>query len=316
MTNLDGIKKSAILLITIGLDQATKVLQELSFSEIQDLIKCMLNLKKVPRTIVDQVISDFNSNFSTNDFATVNTNYIVSLSKKVLGDKNAKILLSEIKDKENIMYSIQQLNIMRPSNIADLIKREHPQIIATILVYLNPNQAAAILSCLEEKLSLNVILRISQFTGLKKSGENEFVKIINYILEENKKNISNKDGIATIIELLRSMTYDQEQRIISKIEESNQKLAHIIKLKMFVFEDIIHLDDLQIQRMIQETTLDELSIAMVTSSELLKEKILKNMSKDNSDYLRTCFIEKPSVSIDVIKEKQTNLLNIIKKFFK
>ncbi|XBC43381.1 MAG: FliG C-terminal domain-containing protein [Buchnera aphidicola (Meitanaphis flavogallis)] len=316
MTNLDGVKKSAILLITIGLDQATKVLQELSFSEIQDLIKCMLNLKKVPRTIVDQVISDFNSNFSTNDFSTVNTNYIIALSKKVLGDKDAKILLSEIKDKENIMYSIQQLNIMRPSNIANLIKREHPQIITTILVYLNPNQAAAILSCLEEKLSLDVILRISQFTGLKKSGENEFIKIINYILEENKKIISNKDGIATIIELLRSMTYDQEQKIISKIEKSNQKLANIIKLKMFVFEDIIHLDDLQIQRMIQETTLDELSIAIVTSSELLKEKILKNMSKDDSDYLRTYFIEKPSVSIDIIKEKQTNLLNIVTKFFK
>ncbi|XBC38249.1 MAG: FliG C-terminal domain-containing protein [Buchnera aphidicola (Floraphis choui)] len=315
MMILDGVTKSAILLIAVGVNKATEILKELSFSEIQDLIKCMLNLRQVSCTIVDQVISEFNDNFSIdNSTSIVDKNYVITLSKKVLGEKNAEILLNKIKDNEKIICGIKQLNLVDPKVIANLIKCEHAQIIASILVYLNRNQSAEILSYLEEKLSLDVISRIAEFTGLEKSGENELIKIINYLLENKEKVIFNENGVTTIIELLKLMEYDQEKRIINGIEVFNKELANIIKSKIFVFEDIINLDDACIRRLIQETTLDELSIAISRSSELLKEKILKNMSKKNADYLQNFFIKNSSISIDVIKEKQNNLLNIIKKF--
>ncbi|QCI23108.1 FliG C-terminal domain-containing protein [Buchnera aphidicola] len=317
MINLDGIRKSAILLITVGIDKASEILKELSYSEIQDLIKCMFNLKKIPRVIVDQVISEFNSNFSTNNSITVvNTNYVIALSKKVLGDKNAKMLFNEIKDNKDLICGIKQLNTINPKNISDLIKHEHPQIIATMLIYLNCNQSSAILSYLEEQLSLDVISRIVQFTSLKRSGEHELIKIINYLLNNNQQNISNKGGIKTVIKLLKLMTYDQEQRIINRIGKSDKALANVIKSKILLFEDIVHLDDIYIKNLIKKTTLDDLSVAISASNELLKEKVLKNMSQKDSDYLKNYFSKKVIVSKDIIKEKQNSLLNIIKNFLK
>ncbi|XBC37731.1 MAG: FliG C-terminal domain-containing protein [Buchnera aphidicola (Meitanaphis microgallis)] len=314
--NLNGITKSAILLITIGANQAVEILKELSFSEIQNLIKCMLNLEKIPCVVVNQVISEFNSNFSLDSStAVVNRNYVVSLSQKVLGDKNSAILLDDIKDDNKIVDGIKQLNMIDPKNIAELIQHEHPQIITTMLVYLDRNQASAILSYLEEQLSLDVVSRIVDFTGIKKSGKNELIKIINYLLQKNRENISKKGGITTIVELLKLMTYDQEKRIISKIQESNKELANVIKSKVLSFEDIAHFDDLYIQRLIKEVKLDELAIALQVSSELLKEKILKNMSEKDSNYLRSFFIKKSFISTDVIEKKQKDLLNVIKKYF-
>ncbi|ANF16883.1 hypothetical protein XW81_00340 [Buchnera aphidicola (Schlechtendalia chinensis)] len=316
MMHLDGIKKSAILLITIGIDRATEVLKELSFLEIQDLIACMLNLSKIPSSYVDQVISEYDNYVSLDNssIAMVNKNYVVSLSKKVLGDEIANNFLNEVKDNKDIFYGIEQLNKISPKNIFYLIKNEHPQVIATILIYLDRSKVVEILSFFEDRLELEIISRIANFTSLQKSGKKEFIKIINDLLKKNKEVSFKKNGIKTVIELLKLMTYDREKHIIGRIEKFNQKLANIIKSESFIFENIVNLDDSYIKRLIKETTLDELSIAITSSSALLKEKIFKNLSKKDSDYVRGLFPKNSSISEDIVREKRNNLLIIVKSF--
>ncbi|XBC41324.1 MAG: FliG C-terminal domain-containing protein [Buchnera aphidicola (Nurudea yanoniella)] len=317
MIILNGIEKSAILLITLGINEATKILNELSISEVQSLIKCMFNLGKIPRVIVDQVLLEFKKNFSLENSTTiVNKNYVISLSKKVLGEKNSINLFNEIENKENISRGIQKLNMIDPKNIATLLKHEHPQIISAILIYLNKNQSAAILSYLEELLSLDIIFRISQFSGLTKSGEQELIEVINYILKNYQKSTYHHDGVSVVINLLKLMTYDKEQHIINGIEKSNKKLADIIKSKLYLFENISNFDDDCIKYLIKKTTLHELSIAMHSSSELLRKKFFKNMSQTDSECLKNFFTKENSISIDDIKKAQNNLLNIIKDFLK
>ncbi|XBC39298.1 MAG: FliG C-terminal domain-containing protein [Buchnera aphidicola (Nurudea shiraii)] len=313
MMILNGIEKSAILLISIGINQAVKILNQLSHSEVQSLIKCMFNLGNVSCLAIDQVLFEFKKKFSSNNSTTlIDKNYVASLSKKVLGDKNTTMLFNKIKDNKDIVYGIKQLNAIDSKDIFKLLKDEHPQIITTILIYLNRNKSSEVLSYLEKSLSFNIISRIVQFSGLTRSGEHELVKVINYLLNNYQKDIYNKKGTEIVVELLKLMTYDQEKRIISEIEKYNKKLSDFIKSKTLSFEDIKNFNDSCIQHLVKHATLDELLIAMSTSSELLREKIFKNVSKKDADYLRNNLAKKNSILLNDVKKIQNNLLDIIK----
>lgn len=313
--NLNGKKKSAVLLMLVGIEKAAEILKELSPEEIEKIVNYMSDINFVSNKIASQVLSDFYNNFSKNikeDTSFISRNFVISLLKKVLGERDAILLLDKIQDQKYISESMKKLNLIDPKEIVSLIKNEHPQIIAIIMLYLDRNQAASILSYFEDKLSVDIIERIAKFSGLKKSGKVEFIRVINNLLEKCEHSMCNNQGMITIIELLKLIKQDQKNRIFKQVLALDIKLAKKIKIELFELSDITHLDDTYVQRLIKIFPLDELSEVIRTETEELKEKFYRNMSPENVNFLKSSFSEMLSISNNVVQEKRTRLLNLIK----
>jgi len=313
--NLNGKKKSAILLALIGIEKATEILKELSFEEIESIVIHMSNMSFISDDIANQVLSEFTDLFHKNAKKCENViskNFILSLLKKSLGENDANVLLNKIQDKKNIFNSIKKLQGIDSLKIVDAIKNEHPQIIATILLYLNRNKAADILSFLEDKLSLDIVKRIAKFSGLKKIGEIEFIEIINNLLDICQGSVFNKKGIITVVELLKLIKKDKEEKLLNDLIISDKKLAQKIKTEMFEISDIKNLDDKYIQRLVKMYPLDELFEIIKIEKDELKEKFYKNMSQENIDRMKNFCSRELSISHDMLQKKRNKLLNLIK----
>jgi len=308
-------KKSAILLILMGVERSAEILKELSLEEIESIVINMFNMTSISDDLANRVLSEFIDLFNKNIEkynSVISGNFILSLLQKSLGEHNANILLNKIQDQKNILKSIKELQAIDSIKIVDVIKNEHPQIIATILLYLNKNKAAEIMSFLEDTLSLDVVTRIAKFSGLKKMGEIEFGKIINDLLEKCKCSISNRKGIITVVELLKLIKKDKEEKILNKMISIDVKLAKKIKTEMFEISDIINLDDKYVQRLIKMYPLDELSEIIKIEKDELKEKFYKNMSEEDVNRMKICFSKELSISHDMLQIKRNKLLNLIK----
>ncbi|AAO26805.1 flagellar motor switch protein FliG [Buchnera aphidicola str. Bp (Baizongia pistaciae)] len=314
--NLNGEQKSAVLLALVGIDKAIEILKELSIQEIENIAKCMSYMDVISSITADLVLSEFCNEVRINkdqNISFINNNFIISLLKKVLGEHHAVLLLDKFKNQKNISDNIKKLNLINPEKIVSLIKGEHPQIIATILIYLNRNHAANILSYFEDNLSLDIIRRIANFSSLKKLGQEEFVKIIDNLINKYQNSMLNQQGIVTAVELLKLIKRDQETKILTKMFSSDKVLAKRIKTKMLEFSDIINLDDVYIRRLIKVFPLYELSEIMKVEKEEFKKKFYKNMSLENTNLIKNYCSKKIFISNDLIQKKRNNLLNSVKK---
>lgn len=299
----------------MGVERSAEILKELSLEEIESIVINMFNMTSISDDLANRVLSEFIDLFNKNIEkynSVISGNFILSLLQKSLGEHNANILLNKIQDQKNILKSIKELQAIDSIKIVDVIKNEHPQIIATILLYLNKNKAAEIMSFLEDTLSLDVVTRIAKFSGLKKMGEIEFGKIINDLLEKCKCSISNRKGIITVVELLKLIKKDKEEKILNKMISIDVKLAKKIKTEMFEISDIINLDDKYVQRLIKMYPLDELSEIIKIEKDELKEKFYKNMSEEDVNRMKICFSKELSISHDMLQIKRNKLLNLIK----
>ena len=184
MSNLTGTDKSVILLMTIGEDRAAEVFKHLSQREVQILSAAMANVRQISNKQLTEVLSEFEQ--EAEQFAALNVNandYLRSVLVKALGEERAASLLEDILETRDTASGIETLNFMEPQSAADLIRDEHPQIIATILVHLKRGQAADILALFEERLRHDVMLRIATFGGVQPAALAELTEVLNNLLD-------------------------------------------------------------------------------------------------------------------------------------
>lgn len=312
--NDDGVEKSAILLISLGEDHAAEVLKLLGPREVQKLGHAMASLKSVPRAKVEAVLDEFHTTAMEHGAVHVDTdNYIRSVLTKALGDDKASNLISRILQGGETS-GIEGLKWMDAATVADLIKNEHPQIIATILVHLERDHASEILTFFSERLRNDVVLRIATLEGIQPQALKELNDVMLRILS-GSTNIKKTamGGVRTVAEILNFIGTANETAVIDAIREYDPDLAQKILDEMFVFENLLDLDDRSVQLLLREIQSDSLVLALKGASEPLREKIFKNMSQRAAEMLREDLESKGPVRLSEVEAEQKEILKIVRR---
>ena len=278
--NDQGIYKGAVLLMSLGEDEAVEVLKHFSHLEVQKLGAAMARLKKLTLEDVDAVLAEFcSSATSKNSFLNIDTeSYARSVLQKALGEDKSTDNISRILEGQDTS-GIESLKWIDSQSVAELIKAEHPQIIATILVHLDRSQASDILGELSEQLRNDVLLRIATLEGIQPLALRELNTVLTDLLSGSENiNKSSVGGIRTAAEIINFMGSTAENSVLGKLREFDGELAQKIIDQMIVFENLMDIDDRGIQILLREIQSDALIIALKGAAWDLREKIFRNMS--------------------------------------
>jgi flagellar motor switch protein FliG len=311
----DGILKSAILLMSIGEDEAAEVLKYLGPKEVQRIGAAMAALENVTREQIQVSLKDFRSEAEERTTLGMGADsYIRTMLTKALGDDKAGSLIDRILQQGGDTSGIESLKWMDAASVAELIKNEHPQIIASILVHLDADQASEVLNKFPERLRNDVMLRIATLDGIQPHALRELNDVLTKLLaggEHIKK--SAMGGVKTAAEILNFMGGAIESSVMGNIKAFDEDLAQKIQDEMFVFEDINKVDDRGIQLLLREVQSESLIVALKGASPELREKIFKNMSQRAAEMLRDDLEAKGPVRVSEVEAEQKEILKIVRR---
>jgi flagellar motor switch protein FliG len=310
----EGLENSAMLLIALGEDHAAEVLKHLGPREVQKLGHAMASIKSVPRIKIEAVLDEFLKVSKEQSEVHVDTDsYIRSVMTKALGDDKASNLISRILQGGETS-GIEGLKWMDAPTVADLIKNEHPQIIATILVHLEHDHASEILNHFTERLRNDVVLRIATLEGIQPAALRELNEAMMRILSGSSSlKRTAMGGVRTVSEILNFIGTANETSVIDAIREYDPDLAQKILDEMFVFENLLDIDDRSIQMIMREVQSDSLVLALKGASPDLREKIFKNMSQRAAEMLREDLESKGPVRLSEVEAEQKEILKIVRR---
>ena len=312
--SLTGTEKSAILLMTLGEDRAAEVFKHLSSREVQQLSGTMASMRQVSHKQLGEVLSEFEDDAEQYAALSVNaSDYLRTVLVKALGEERASSLLEDILESREDTSGMETLNFMEPQSAADLIRDEHPQIIATILVHLKRGQAADILAQFEERLRNDVMLRIATFGGVQPDALAELTEVLNNLLDGQNLKRSKMGGVRTAAEIINLMKSHQEEAVIDAMREYDGELAQKIIDEMFLFENLVEVDDRSIQRLLQDVESESLLIALKGAEQPLREKFLKNMSQRAADILRDDLANRGPVRMSQVENEQKAILLVVRR---
>jgi flagellar motor switch protein FliG len=309
-----GYQKSAILLLTLGEAEAASVLKYLEPREVQKISMAMVALKNLTREQITEVFEEFLGIAAEKTTIGMDSNdYIRRMLVQALGDDKAVGLLDRIMQGDDTS-GIESLKWMDPAQVAELIGGEHPQIIATILVHLEPELASSILGFFTERIRNDTLLRIATLDSVQPAALRELNDVLTTLLTGEgvgKKHI--KGGVRTAAEILNFMGSAQEGAVIETVRSYDADLAQKIIDEMFVFDDLIDVDDRSIQLILREIQSESLIIALKGASEELREKIFKNMSQRAAEMLREDLEAKGPVRISEVEAEQKEILKVVRR---
>ena len=308
------VRRSAILLLALDDESAAMVLRQLPAREVQEVSHEMARLDNVSHEDMHQVLDEFQD--EAEQYAALNLNsteHIRAVLEKALGTERAASLLVDIMDSNGANSGIDALNLMEAATVSEMIREEHPQIIATILVHLERRQAADVLATFEEKLRNDVVLRIATFSGVQPAALQELTEVLGNMLDGQNLRRSKMGGVHTAAEILNLMNSALEEAAIESVRAHNKDLAQSIIDEMFLFDNLIEMDDLGIQRLLKEIDSNSLKFALKGAPEALRDKFLKNMSTRAADLLREEMEGSGPVRMSQVEKEQKAILLVVRK---
>jgi flagellar motor switch protein FliG len=310
----DGITKSAILLMSLGEDEAAEVFKHLGPRDVQKISSAMTTLKGITRDNVKDIVTEFCEQAGDGGgLSAASGDYIKSLLKKALGDDKSAALIDRILQGGDTS-GIEGLKWMGSDAVAELIKNEHPQIIATILVHLERDQASEILARLTERTRNDVLLRVATLDGIQPAALKELNDVLTQLLS-GSKNLKRTamGGVRTAAEILNFMPGATETAIIENVKTFDADLAQKIVDEMFTWENLLTLDDRSVQVMLKEIQSESLILALKGSSQELREKVFANMSQRAAEMLREDLEAKGMVRVSDVEAQQKEILKMVRK---
>ena len=312
--DLTGTEKSAVMLLTLGEDRAAEVFKHLTTREVQQLSIAMSSMRQISNQQLIDVMASFEEDAVQYAALNVNANdYLRSVLVKALGEERANNLLDEISETRETTTGIETLNFMEPQMAADIIRDEHPQIIATILVHLKRGQAADILALFDEKLRNDVMLRIATFGGVQPSALAELTEVLNNLLDGQNLKRSKMGGVRTAAEIINLMKSQQEENVITAVRDYDGELAQKIIDEMFLFENLIDIDTRSIQRILQEVESESLVVALKGCDQELRDHFLNNMSQRAAEIMRDDLASRGPVRMSQVEAEQKAILLIVRR---
>lgn len=310
----NGLQDAAIFLMSIGEEEAAEVFKHLSPKEVQKLGETIARTRAVSHDRVDQVMQRFTSTASSQSLLVSDTdNYVRSVLKRALGDDKAALLIDRILQGGDVS-GIESLKWMDPLSIAELLRNEHPQIVAAILVHLEADQTAAVLKNFPERNRNEVMLRIATLEGIQPTALKDLNEVLYKVLAGGDKiRKTSMGGVKTAAEIINMMGTQIEGSVIESIRNFDPELAQKIMDKMFIFEDLLRLDGRAIQTVLKEVATDQLVVALKGATSELRELILANMSTRAAEALREDLEARGPIRLSEVEAQQKDILKVVRR---
>jgi len=311
---LNGKQKAAVLLIALGPDISAQILKHMREDEIEKLTLEIANQSTLKQEQKDRVLTEFIQMCLANDYiSSGGLDYARDVLEKALGAEKAASIIKRL----TTSLQIRPFDFARktdPSQLLNFIQNEHPQTIALIMAYLEPEQSAAVISALPSERQVDVARRIATMDRTSP----DVIRDVEIILERKLSSLAAQDftaagGVNAIVEILNRVDRTTERTIIENMEIQNPELAEEIKKQMFVFEDLVLLDDRSLQLVLREIDNRDLALALKATSGDVSSKIYKNISKRAADLLREEIEYMGPVRIRDVEEAQQKIVNNIRR---
>lgn len=313
--SLKGREKIAILLNFLGVDVAKQVFSNMDDNNIKKIIALMNKYQIIPVELTKRILEEFYEMLSETD------NYIFSkktISKDVIaeaiGEDRVRGVMGSLNDKNNASRTLESLEMVDAKSLSTFLVNEHPQTIAVILAHLEPEKKGDVLSNLPEVMQLEIVMRLSQLDHVAP----ELIKEVDTVLRRELANMGTTDranlgGVQTVADMLNVLDKNTEQSILTQLEGRDPELAEDIRKLMFVFEDLVKIENKGMQVLLKEIPNDKLLLALKTANEEIRDKIFSNMSKRAADMLKEDLELMGPSRISDVEAAQTEIINIAKR---
>jgi len=308
---INGYEKAAIFLSSVGEETASQILKGLEPDIIGRITSYMSRMKKSDRTKIESVFVETLEKVSSGEVKQVGgEDYVKKILARGLGNESAEKIL-EMVSKESPLESLKWVN---PKTLSSYLVTEHPQTIALILCLLEAEQAAAVMEVLPEHIRSDVAMRVATTERIPDSALMEIEEVLKVQLDMGKGSHEKTfHGTKVIAEILNHCDRSTEQKILEKIDSQNNSMADSIRELMLVFDDLDKMDDRGIQLILKEISTEDLTLALKTASDSLKQKIFKNMSQRAVQILKEEMEARGPVKVSDVEKAQQNIVKIARK---
>ena len=312
--DMNGVQKAAILLIALGPEKSSQIFKHLKEEEIEELTLEIANTRSISPALKEEVIEEFYQVCLAQQYiAEGGIGYAKELLEKALGDDRAQDVITKL----TASLQVRPFEFIRktePSQVLNFIQEEHPQTIAMILSYLSAGQASLIIGALPPEKQADVAKRIA----LMDRTSPEVIKEVERVLERKLSSLINQDytiagGVDAVVNILNTVDRGTEKRIMESLEIEEPELAEEIRKKMFVFEDILLLDDRAIQRVLRDVDNSDLGVALKGANDEVQAAIFKNLSTRLAAMIREDMEFMGPVRMKDVEEAQQKIVGIIRK---
>ncbi|MGP1593747.1 MAG: flagellar motor switch protein FliG [Treponema sp.] len=311
--SLNGRQKAAIFLVAVGEEISAKIMEQLREDEIEKLVFEIARTETVESELKEAILQEFQDLMTAQNFITTGgIDYARGLLEKSLGSQKA----IEVINRLTSSLQVRPFDFIRrtdPAHLLNFIQQEHPQTIALILAYLEPQKASVILQNLPDEIQSDVARRIATMDRTSP----DVLREVERVLEKKLSTLSSEDytaagGVENIVEILNLVDRSSEKSIIESLEDQDPDLAEEIKKRMFVFEDIVMLDDRSIQKVLREVNSEELAKALKIVDTEVQDKIFRNMSKRAASMLKEEMEYMGPTRLKDVEESQQKIVSIIR----
>lgn len=313
-SNEQGLEDAAILLMSLGEEEASEVFKHLAPKEVQALGETIAKMKAVTRDRVDGVLGKFSEMAGTQSMLVAdNDEYVKSVLRRALGDEKANLLIDRILQGSDVS-GIESLKWMDPQSVAELLRNEHPQIVAAILVHLDYDQASSVLKLFTERQRNEVLVRIATLDGIQPSALKDLNEVMSKVLAGgDKMRKASLGGVKPAAEIINMMGGSIETSVLDYIREADNELAQKIMDNMFTFDDLEKLEDKAIQTLMKEVQTESLVIALKGATPEMRDKVFRNMSTRAAETLREDLDSRGPVRVSEVESEQKELLKIVRR---
>ncbi|MDA8298529.1 MAG: flagellar motor switch protein FliG [Deltaproteobacteria bacterium] len=310
---LSGPEKAAVFLVSVGEDAASEIIKRLELMEIQKITKYMDNLPTIEKEESENILKDFNSNFSKVGLIVRGDDYVKNLIAKSLDPDKAKKILDNLHGPIE-EEGLQTLKWLDPHVIADFVKNEHPQTIALILGHLESLSAAVVIGLLPSSIRSQVVFRLSKLERVPPG----VIKDLDEVLQEQLKSTGSTQsklvgGVRVVADILNNMDKSIEEPILADIEKLDKEEAEKIRELMFTFDDLASVDDKSMQLILREVSHDQIVLALKTASEELNNKILANVSKRAQEMIKDDLEAMGPKKLSEVEKVQHEILKVARR---
>ncbi len=309
-----GLENAAILLMSLGEHEASEVFKHLAPKDVQRLGETIATMKTVTRERVDNVLQEF-TGIANEQHVLVpdNDEYVKAVLRRALGDEKANLLIDRILQGSDVS-GLESLKWMDPQSVAELLRNEHPQIVAAILVHLDFEQASSVLKMCTERHRNEVLVRIATLDGIQPAALKDLNEVMSRVLAGGDRiRKSSLGGVKPAAEIINMMGGSIETSVLDFIREADSDLAQKIMDNMFTFDDLEKLEDKAIQTVLKEVQSESLVIALKGATQELRDKVFRNMSTRAAETLREDLDSRGPVRVSEVENEQKELLKTVRR---